>query len=98
MESVENTPPLVFLAVLYLAPTIYAFARRLHNRWSVFLCSFLLGWTVIGWAVGFVFTIVNDWSCRFARIVPIGGKLGGYNCCLLPLINGRKKDLPLKRA
>jgi hypothetical protein len=41
---------------------------------------------------------VNDWSCRFARIVPIGGKLGGYNCCLLPLINGRKKDLPFRKV
>lgn len=44
-----------------------------------------------GWAVGFVFTIFNDWIYRFDRIDPSDGKLGDYNYCRLPLFNGERK-------
>ena len=39
------------LAVAYFVPSIVAFGRQHHNRWSVFVVNFFLGWCVIGWIV-----------------------------------------------
>jgi hypothetical protein len=36
---------------LYWIPTLVAFFRSVPNKWSVAVINFLLGWTLIGWAV-----------------------------------------------
>ena len=42
---------LVVVIGLYMLPTIIGSARKVVNIGSVFAINFLLGWTLIGWAV-----------------------------------------------
>jgi hypothetical protein len=49
---------IIFLAaIVHFIPTIIALARGHHNGFAIFLTNLLLGWTVIGWVVAFI------WSC-----------------------------------
>lgn len=41
----------LFLAVLYLLPSIVAYSRSHHNAGSVAVINVFLGWTLIGWVV-----------------------------------------------
>jgi hypothetical protein len=52
---------LLFCALLYLLPTIIAFGRHHHSANSIMLVNVLLGWTVIGWIVAFI------WSLTYPR-------------------------------
>lgn len=36
---------------VYFIPTIVAFSRKHHQAGAVFAINFLLGWSIIGWAV-----------------------------------------------
>lgn len=38
----------------YLIPTIRAFERGHPQRWFIFLLNALLGWTVVGWIVSWI--------------------------------------------
>jgi hypothetical protein len=49
--------------VLYFLPTIVALLRERHDRLSIFLLNFLLGWSLIGWIVALI------WACKNDRIV-----------------------------
>ncbi len=48
---------LVLLVLLHFLPTVIALARGHHNTFAIFLTNLLLGWTLIGWLVAFI------WSC-----------------------------------
>lgn len=39
------------ILAVYFIPTIVAFARHHHQAGAVLAINFLLGWTLIGWAV-----------------------------------------------
>ena len=39
----------IFMLVLYMVPTIVAFARNARAAAGVFVINFFLGWTVVGW-------------------------------------------------
>ena len=41
----------LFLAGLYLLPTLVGWARGVHDLGMVAVLNILLGWTLIGWAV-----------------------------------------------
>jgi hypothetical protein len=49
--------------VLYFLPTIVAVLREKHDKVSIFLLNFFLGWSVIGWVVALI------WACKTDRIV-----------------------------
>ncbi len=49
--------------VLYFLPTIVALMRERHDRLSIFLLNFFLGWSGIGWIICLV------WACKSERIV-----------------------------
>jgi hypothetical protein len=49
--------------LFYFLPTLVAFVRDRHDRLSVFLLNFFLGWSLIGWVVALV------WASRSDRIV-----------------------------
>ena len=49
--------------VLYFLPTIVALMRERHDKLSIFLLNFFLGWSVIGWIICLV------WACKSERIV-----------------------------
>ena len=48
---------LLFIIALYFLPTIIASGRHLHERTSIALLNFFLGWTFIGWIVALIWAI-----------------------------------------
>jgi hypothetical protein len=46
--------------VLYFLPTIIALLRERHDKLSIFLLNFFLGWSLIGWVVALVWSFKND--------------------------------------
>lgn len=53
----DSVSLLLIVGALYFAPTIAAGACKKKNTAAIFVLNLLLGWTVIGWVVAFV------WSC-----------------------------------
>jgi hypothetical protein len=49
--------------VFYFLPTIVALVRERHDKFSIFLLNFFLGWSVIGCIISWV------WACKNDRIV-----------------------------
>ena len=49
----------VFLAI-YFAPALLAGYRRHRNVPAIFALNLLLGWTMLGWVVAFVWACTND--------------------------------------
>jgi hypothetical protein len=49
--------------VVYFLPTIIAVLHEKHDKVSIFLLNFFLGWSLIGWIVALV------WACKNDRIV-----------------------------
>lgn len=47
---------LVLVALLHFLPTIIAMLRGHHNAFAIFLTNLLLGWTVIGWIIAFIWS------------------------------------------
>jgi hypothetical protein len=47
----------------YFLPAIVALVRERHDKISIFLLNFLLGWTLIGWVVALI------WACKSERVV-----------------------------
>jgi hypothetical protein len=50
-----------FLA--YFLPTIIAVVRERHDKFSIFLLNFFLGWSLIGWVIALI------WACKSDRVV-----------------------------
>lgn len=56
--------PLILLAivmatVMYFLPTIVAAKREHHNLVAILALNFLLGWTLLGWAVALVWALTR---------------------------------------
>jgi len=53
----------LFLVVLifafYFLPTLIAFLRQHKNKLAIFLLNLLLGWTVLGWVVSLVWSVIK---------------------------------------
>ena len=53
---------LLFVALIfafYFLPTLIAFLRQHKNKLAIFLLNLLLGWTVLGWVVSLVWSVVK---------------------------------------
>lgn len=45
--------------LLYFLPWLIALVRGHHNAGAIFLLNLLLGWTVIGWLVAFIWSFTS---------------------------------------
>ncbi len=45
---------LILIAILYMLPTLIAFARDIPQRGLVTVFNIILGWTLIGWLIAFL--------------------------------------------
>ena len=63
MQMQNFTMPELLLAVLifafYFLPTLIAFLRQHKNKPAIFLLNLLLGWTVLGWVVSLVWSVMK---------------------------------------
>jgi hypothetical protein len=51
---------LIFLLAIYFIPTIAAYSKHKWNAGAIFALNLLLGWTLIGWVVAFVWAVTKD--------------------------------------
>ncbi len=53
----------LLLAVLFFAfyflPTLIAFLRQHKNMLAIFLLNLFLGWTVLGWVISLVWSVIK---------------------------------------
>jgi len=49
----------VLIFVFYFLPSLIAFLRQHKNKLAIFLLNLLLGWTVLGWVVSLVWSVVK---------------------------------------
>jgi hypothetical protein len=45
---------------VYFLPTIIAAVKKKKNSGAIAALNLLLGWTLIGWVVAFVWSLTND--------------------------------------
>ena len=62
--QMQNFTMLEFLLVIlifafYFLPTLIAFLRQHKNKLAIFLLNLLLGWTVLGWVVSLVWSVIK---------------------------------------
>lgn len=53
-------------AAAYFVPTIIAFNRGNPNRRAIAATNILLGWTVLGWVVAFIWSLTGEPAAREA--------------------------------
>ncbi len=49
----------VLIFTIYFLPTLIAFLRQHKNKLAIFLLNLLLGWTVLGWVVSLVWSVIK---------------------------------------
>jgi competence protein ComGC len=49
----------VLIFALYFLSTLIAFSRQHKNKLAIFLLNLLLGWTVFGWVVSLVWSVMK---------------------------------------
>jgi len=49
----------ILIFALYFLPTLIAFLRQHKNKLAIFLLNLLLGWTVLGWVVSLVWSVIR---------------------------------------
>lgn len=49
----------VLIFVFYFLPTLIALLRQHKNKLAIFLLNLLLGWTVLGWVVSLVWSVMK---------------------------------------
>ncbi|MBU1808714.1 MAG: superinfection immunity protein [Candidatus Omnitrophica bacterium] len=50
---------IVLIVAFYFLPTLVAFLRQHKNKLAIFLLNLLLGWTVLGWVVSLVWSVMR---------------------------------------
>lgn len=58
------------MLVLYITPGIVALLRSHHNVVAIIALNLLLGWTLIGWVVAFVWSLTATQGAQKAQIIP----------------------------
>jgi hypothetical protein len=49
----------ILIFVFYFLPALIAFLRQHKNKLAIFLLNLLLGWTVLGWVVSLVWSVMK---------------------------------------
>lgn len=49
----------VLIFAFYFLPSLIAFLRNHKNKLAIFLLNLLLGWTVLGWVVSLVWSVIR---------------------------------------
>jgi hypothetical protein len=68
---------LLFACLMYFLPTIIG--RDKSDAGLIFVVNLLLGWTVVGWIVAFLWACAADPRPVPVRLVPVGSS--GRFCC-----------------
>lgn len=50
---------IILIFVFYFLPSFIAFLRQHKNKLAIFLLNLLLGWTILGWVVSLVWSLMR---------------------------------------
>lgn len=50
---------LILLILVYMIPSIIAGIRHHHSGWAIMALNVLLGWTVLGWLISFIWSLTG---------------------------------------
>ena len=59
MENASGLMTLLIIGVMYFLPWIIAASRTHHNRSAIAVLNLLLGWTILGWIAGLVWSLTE---------------------------------------
>jgi len=65
---------LIVAVLIYFLPTIVALSRGHLSALAIFFLNLLLGWTLIGWLIAFVWSCTGNTAANFYRLE--GGVVG----------------------
>ena len=53
-------PLAVIPTAIYFAPTIIAVLKRKRNWLAIFLVNLFFGWTIIGWILALIWSVLHE--------------------------------------
>jgi hypothetical protein len=56
-ENTVTVIELILIVIIYLLPTIVAFGRDIPHKATITIFNIILGWTLIGWLVLFIWAL-----------------------------------------
>jgi len=59
VDSTTNIILLLLILILYMLPTLLAFSREHPRRGAIGVANILIGWTLIGWVVVFLWAALG---------------------------------------
>ena len=59
-ENTITCIELILIAILYMLPTLIAYARDIPQRKTVTVFNIILGWTLIGWFIAFLWAALAE--------------------------------------
>ncbi|MEM5312021.1 superinfection immunity protein [Paraburkholderia sp. JHI869] len=71
----DSGGPLVMLVLVYFAPSILAFHCMHRKRRAITRLNMLLGWTVIGWIVAFLWALTAAQKGGSTKTNPASGTM-----------------------
>ena len=57
--SLVELVAIALIFAFYFMPTLIAFLRQHKNKLAIFLLNLFLGWTVLGWVVSLVWSVMR---------------------------------------
>ena len=54
IENTVTVIELILVVILYMLPTLVAYARDVPQRQKITVFNIVLGWTLIGWIIAFL--------------------------------------------
>jgi Superinfection immunity protein len=49
---------IALICAMYFLPAFIAFLRQCKNMFAIFLLNILLGWTVLGWVISLIWSVI----------------------------------------
>jgi len=59
-ENTVTVIELILIAIIYMLPTLIAFARDLPARQLITVINIILGWTLIVWVICFIWALTAE--------------------------------------
>jgi hypothetical protein len=59
VDSTTNVIMLMLILILYLLPTLIAFGREHPRRGEIAVVNIVVGWTLIGWIIVFLWAALG---------------------------------------
>ena len=66
---------LMLIAILYMIPTLIAYARDVPQRRIITVLNIVLGWTLIGWLIAFFWAMSGQTTAAQTQLAALSG------CC-----------------